>query len=96
MAMACKCDRCGKMFVPDAHGYTIPAIDIVFRDIWRTRAKDCRTIELCYECHDTLAIWLNGGNFDGREVCAGSAEERTTNKRSKTGKTDTGDTSVER
>ena len=95
MAMACKCDRCGKMFVPDTHGYTIPAIDIAFRDVWRNRANDCRTIELCYECHDELAIWLNGGNFDGREFCTGSAKEGTAGKRKKTRKTDTGDTPAE-
>lgn len=92
MSMACKCDRCGKMFVPDTHGYTIPAIDIVFRDVWRNRAKDCRTIELCYECHDALAMWLNGGIFDGREVRNTDATKGAGRKRREARKTDSGDT----
>lgn len=96
MAMACKCDRCGKMFVPDTHGYTIPAIDIVFRDVWRNRADDCRTIELCYDCSDALAIWLNGGIFDGRNICTEPAAKGTANKRRKTRKTDAGDTPAKR
>ena len=95
MSMACKCDRCGTMFVPDTHGYTIPAIDIVFRDVWRNRAQDCRTIELCYECHDALAMWLNGGNFDGRDVCTGAAKKGARSQRRKTRDDDEGDTPSE-
>lgn len=94
MSIACKCDRCGKLFEMsnEGRGYHIPAIEIQYRDLWRNTSNDCKIYELCYECFDELLRWIQTGGKDGRNICTEPAAKGTANKRRKTRKTDSGDT----
>ena len=95
MSIACKCDRCGKLFEMsnEGRGYHIPAIEILYRDLWRNASNDRKTYELCYECFDELLRWIQiGGTKDGREICGEPAAKRAGRKGRAARKTNEGDT----
>ena len=97
MSIACKCDRCGKLFEMAGSngkcGFHIPAIKVQYRDIFRNWANDSKSYEFCYECFDELQNWLETkGDNNGREVRNTNAAKGAGRKRREARKTDAGDT----
>lgn len=99
MSVAYQCDRCGKLCAIDNDKQKIHTITANYRDVYgceNRHYEEMISLDICDECNDSLIKWLGTkGDSDGREVCTGSAEKGITGKRSKTRKTDTGDTPAE-
>lgn len=99
MSVAYQCDRCGRLYAIENDKQKIHTIVVNYRDVYgceNRHYEEMIRLDICEECNDSLIKWLGTkGDSDGREVCTGSAEKRTAGKRSKTRKTDTGDTPAE-
>jgi hypothetical protein len=60
MALAKKCDRCGKFY--ESYGNnSFNAIMQTCKDQYGYRAKKNKEWDLCPECKENLEAWLNGG-----------------------------------
>lgn len=99
MSVAYQCDRCGKLCAIENDKQKIHTIVANYRDVYgceNRHYEEMIRLDICDECNDSLIKWLGTKGEDyGREVCDKTAAKGARNQRSKTRKTDTGDTPTE-
>lgn len=74
MAIACKCDRCGKYYMPEAGEGRSPRIVfghipvIICKGVDKTYDRDAESFDLCWDCANDFLKWRiansNGGSED--------------------------------
>lgn len=61
MALAKKCDKCGKFYEPYGNNSESNTIIPAYVDTLEFIVKKFKVIDLCPECKESLEAWLNGG-----------------------------------